>query len=180
MKKLLSLVLVVLFACTALVACGETAISEEDLLGVWTFKENVKDILGMDLTLEGSFEYKADGKGSMSFEEEGLKAALKELYKDMDVEELAEMSGVSVSEIETMMNSMGMTLDAFKEFIVETGASALGSEKDGFIVIPIYYELDGTTLHMGLDKEISDDMGGTYTYENGEIHLSDMTLKKEK
>ncbi|MBP3300103.1 MAG: hypothetical protein J6M34_01200 [Clostridia bacterium] len=177
MKKLLSLTLVVLFALTALVACGDSSPAElnaDTILGVWTYEANAKELLGMDVAMEGSMEFKDDGTVIVSMNVE-------KMIKSLDLEAIAEMSGISVDEMETAMEAMGMTLDDLKETALQgayESVKQMGTVKDGKVSMTQYYKLEGEKIYMSEDKDFDEDEASTFTYKNGELTVDGITLKK--
>ena len=177
MKKLLSLTLVVLFALTALVACGESApaeLSADTILGVWTFDSNAKELLGMDVAMEGSMDFKDDGTVIVSMN-------VKKMIESLDLKALAEMMGVSADQLESVMDAQGMTLDDLKEAALQGAYESLeqtGTVKDGKVSMTRYYKLEGEKIYMSEDKDFAEEEASAFTYKNGELTVDGITLKK--
>ena len=181
MKKLLSLVLVVLFACTALVACGESEtapaeLNADTIIGTWKYEVDAKEILGADIDAKfsGTVEYKKDGTCVVSMNVE-------DMIKGLDMDAIAAMSGVDKDTLEASMEMLGMSLNDYKDVILESAEKsleAMGDMKDGVLTKNLYYKLEGNKIYESEDEEFQSDEAQEFTYKNGKIILEEMTLSK--
>lgn len=210
MKKRIALLLsFVLVLSLALCACGES--KPATVVGTWKTDINMADLFNQEMEAAGmgdyinieSFnlplvmEFKEDGTGSMSVDQDamvdtvdklaedltaGLEAYFTEYFESMgleiDLEEALAASGMSMDDLVEELKAEFVSEETFAEFTTEFNYKAedgklyMSDDLESEVPTDIYntYELDGSTLTLDVGNEDVDDEMAEYLFP--------MTLKR--